>query len=285
MEERRLLGSSNLAVLLRNQGMYTGIHCPGSWSLADYEGLATNTFDRPLFKPVELDDFGDNDSDDSLHHQEKKRRLRTDQIQFLENSFELENKLEPERKAQLAQVLGLKPRQVAIWFQNRRARWKTKQLEKDFEALKSSYDGLKVDHECLLKEKEELEAEVLSLTKKLLQKERNGCLESSEFNRYHDKLPNPESPSSFNAKKAHGQTIGCKQEDIISSANSTILDSGSPACIDEGGYSMLLELTSSSNAFELGNSDRSQIGEVDDASDYNFLALEDNSCGYGLLWS
>lgn len=133
----------------------------GSWSLADYEGLATNTFDRPLFKPVELDDFGDNDSDDSLHHQEKKRRLRTDQIQFLENSFELENKLEPERKAQLAQVLGLKPRQVAIWFQNRRARWKTKQLEKDFEALKSSYDGLKVDHECLLKEKEELEAEVI----------------------------------------------------------------------------------------------------------------------------
>lgn len=211
MEERRLLGSSNLASLLRNQGMYTGIHCPGtllllpfffpfkisslflnlccestwevarivisfifsseclpvtgfvsgSWSLADFEGLAMNTFDRPLFKPVELDDFGDNDSDDSLHHQEKKRRLRTDQIQFLENSFELENKLEPERKAQLAQVLGLKPRQVAIWFQNRRARWKTKQLEKDFEALKSSYDGLKVDHECLLKEKEELEAEVI----------------------------------------------------------------------------------------------------------------------------
>ncbi|XP_042396776.1 homeobox-leucine zipper protein HAT5-like [Zingiber officinale] len=278
MDERKLLGSSDFAVLLRNQGMYPGTHFPGPW-----EGRpATNTFDRPLFKPVELDDFGDDDSDDSLHHQEKKRRLTTDQIQFLENSFESENKLEPERKTRLAQVLGLKPRQVAIWFQNRRARWKTKQLEKDYEALKSSYDGLKVDHECLLKEKEELEAEVLSLTRKLLQKERNGCLESSEFNdRCRDKLPNPESPSSFNDLR---QTVARKQEDI-SSANSTILDCGSPACIDEGGYSMLMELTSSSNAFELDNSDRSQIGEADDASDYDFLALEDNSCGYGLLWS
>lgn len=139
----------------------------GSWSLADFEGPAAmnSPFDRPLFKPVELDDLGDDDSDDSsLHHREKKRRLTTDQIQFLENSFELENKLEPERKTRLAQVLGLKPRQVAIWFQNRRARWKTKQLEKDYEALKSSYDGLKLDHQCLLKQKEELEAEVTTFS-------------------------------------------------------------------------------------------------------------------------
>lgn len=108
-----------------------------------------------------MDSIGDDDSDDSLRHHESKRRLTTDQVRLLEISFELENKLEPERKAQLAKALGLKPRQIAIWFQNRRARWKTKRLEKDYEALRSSYESLKVDHECLLKEKEELEAEVM----------------------------------------------------------------------------------------------------------------------------
>ena len=38
--------------------------------------------------------------------------------------------------------VGLQPRQVAIWFQNRRARWKTKQLEKDYDVLKRQYEGM-----------------------------------------------------------------------------------------------------------------------------------------------
>jgi homeobox-leucine zipper protein len=73
---------------------------------------------------------------------EKKRRLSAEQVRALEQSFEVENKLEPERKARLARDLGLQPRQVAVWFQNRRARWKTKQLERDYAALRHSYDAL-----------------------------------------------------------------------------------------------------------------------------------------------
>jgi hypothetical protein len=69
-------------------------------------------------------------SDDGSQAGEKKRRLNVEQVRTLEKNFELGNKLEPERKLQLARALGLQPRQVAIWFQNRRARWKTKQLEK-----------------------------------------------------------------------------------------------------------------------------------------------------------
>uniref|UniRef100_A0A803QP56 Homeobox-leucine zipper protein n=1 Tax=Cannabis sativa TaxID=3483 RepID=A0A803QP56_CANSA len=89
----------------------------------------------------------------------QKRQLSANQVRFLEKNFELENKLEPERKVQLAKELGLQPRQVAIWFQNRRARYKTKQLEKD--SLKASYDRLKFDYDVLLKESETLKNEFL----------------------------------------------------------------------------------------------------------------------------
>ncbi|XP_028778613.1 homeobox-leucine zipper protein HAT5 [Neltuma alba] len=98
---------------------------------------------------------------------EKKRRLTPEQVHLLEKSFEAENKLEPVRKTQLANKLGLQPRQVAVWFQNRRARWKTKQIERDFDTLKSSYDSLLLKYEFTVKENEKLKSEVLSLSEKL----------------------------------------------------------------------------------------------------------------------
>lgn len=90
----------------------------------------------------------------------KKRRLSLDQVKALERNFEVENKLEPERKVKLAEELGLQPRQVAIWFQNRRARWKTKQLERDYGVLKASYDALKLDFDNLGQENGALTSKV-----------------------------------------------------------------------------------------------------------------------------
>ncbi|KAG8384717.1 hypothetical protein BUALT_Bualt04G0147300 [Buddleja alternifolia] len=93
------------------------------------------------------DDMSDDGSQTMLG--EKKRRLNLEQVKALEKSFELANKLEPERKMQLARGLGLQPRQIAIWFQNRRARWKTKQLEKDYDVLKRQFEAIKADNEAL----------------------------------------------------------------------------------------------------------------------------------------
>ncbi|GLT36156.1 hypothetical protein SLA2020_105520 [Shorea laevis] len=105
-------------------------------------------------------------SDDGSQLGEKKKRLNLEQVKALEKSFELGTKLDPERKMQLAKALGLQPRQIAIWFQNRRARWKTKQLEKDYEALKKQFDALKADNDALQAQNKKLSAELLSLKTK-----------------------------------------------------------------------------------------------------------------------
>lgn len=105
--------------------------------------------------------------EESGHVSEKKRRLSVDQVKALEKNFEVENKLEPERKVKLAQELGLQPRQVAVWFQNRRARWKTKQLERDYGVLKANYDTLKVTYDALQHDNEALLKEIRELKAKL----------------------------------------------------------------------------------------------------------------------
>ena len=122
----------------------------------------TNRANISFFRTFDQEENGDEDLDEYFHQPEKKRRLTVDQVQFLEKSFEVENKLEPERKIQLAKDLGLQPRQVSIWFQNRRARWKTKQLEKDYDALRASYNSLKADYDNLFNEKDKLKEEVIS---------------------------------------------------------------------------------------------------------------------------
>ncbi len=126
----------------------------------------TTTFDASSLLDSAGMDAADDGGDEycGLHNAEKKRRLTFDQVRSLERNFELENKLEPERKMQLAKELGLQPRQVAVWFQNRRARWKTKQLERDYEILTQDYNRLKSELESVRDEKQELQAKVLIIS-------------------------------------------------------------------------------------------------------------------------
>jgi homeobox-leucine zipper protein len=137
--------------------MMTVVGCGDKRAFSGYPGASTFAG-----SPGEADQGGDEDGggDFSLHNVEKKRRLTFEQVRSLERNFELENKLEPERKMQLSKELGLQPRQVAVWFQNRRARWKTKQLERDYEVLSVAYNRLKVEFEAIVQEKDRLKSEV-----------------------------------------------------------------------------------------------------------------------------
>ncbi|KAL2558940.1 Homeobox-leucine zipper protein ATHB-17 [Forsythia ovata] len=53
----------------------------------------------------------------------KKLRLTKEQSRVLEESFRQNHTLNPKQKEGLSEQLMLKPRQVEVWFQNRRARY------------------------------------------------------------------------------------------------------------------------------------------------------------------
>ncbi|XP_026431542.1 putative homeobox-leucine zipper protein ATHB-51 [Papaver somniferum] len=113
--------------------------------------------------------------DHQVNMTRKKTMLTSEQVDALERSFRDEIKLEeqqstgrftelrknrvkldPERKMKLSKELGLHPRQVATWFQNRRARLKGKQLER-------LYNVLQQDYEVVSREKQHLQQEGITI--------------------------------------------------------------------------------------------------------------------------
>ncbi|KAM7277699.1 hypothetical protein ACFE04_004833 [Oxalis oulophora] len=107
-----------------------------------------------------LSDMEEEDSHFTMDNGNRKnkntRRFSDEQIKLLEYMFESESRPESGTKQQLAKRVGLNPRQVAIWFQNRRARLKTKQIEHDYNILKASYDALLSKFESLKSQNQSL---------------------------------------------------------------------------------------------------------------------------------
>ncbi|KAK1272140.1 Homeobox-leucine zipper protein HAT14 [Acorus gramineus] len=98
------------------------------------------------------------DEDDGETAAKKKLRLSKEQSAVLEESFREHNTLNPDQKQKLvlAKKLNLKPRQVEVWFQNRRARTKLKQTEVDCELLKKCCKNLTEENRRLQRELIEL---------------------------------------------------------------------------------------------------------------------------------
>ncbi|XP_074316981.1 uncharacterized protein LOC141653199 [Silene latifolia] len=235
----------------------------GSSSMVSFEDVCGGKrSERPFFCTYDQEENGDDDYDEYLHQPGKKRRLSIEQVHFLEKSFETDNKLEPDRKIQLAKELGLQPRQVAIWFQNRRARWKTKQMEKDFDKLQDNYNSLKSDYESLLEEKEKLKAEVVHLSNKLEQKEHENPASCNMSDQLKTLQQNPNIESASENEEQHPSIFSYSKHEDLSSAKSDVIDSDSSQYYVEAGHSSsYAEPGNSSYIFEADHSDISQDDE------------------------
>ncbi|EXB54950.1 Homeobox-leucine zipper protein ATHB-21 [Morus notabilis] len=117
-------------------------------------------------------DFHYIQTQDSSKLQQRSRRLTQAQVRLLETSFTTDHKLQAERKFQLATSLGMSPRQLAIWYQNRRARQKTQTIEFD-------YRTIQLRLEDVLAEKRRLEKEVVMLKHELNKAQQMQLLASS----------------------------------------------------------------------------------------------------------
>ncbi|RDY09523.1 Homeobox-leucine zipper protein ATHB-17, partial [Mucuna pruriens] len=118
----------------------------------------------PLEEDWMTSNMEDEDESSNGDPPRKKLRLTKEQSRLLEESFRQNHTLNPKQKESLAMQLKLRPRQVEVWFQNRRARdamqcrSKLKQTEMECEYLKRWFGSLSEQNRRLQREVEELRA-------------------------------------------------------------------------------------------------------------------------------
>ncbi|XP_010251929.1 PREDICTED: homeobox-leucine zipper protein HAT14-like [Nelumbo nucifera] len=135
-------------------------------SISDNRGLSRGE-GRTRGLGIDMNKIPNESSDDSPNNgdeegmtiaKRKKLRLTAHQTAILESCFKQQSTLSQKEKTELAKGLNLKPRQIEVWFQNRRARTKSKQTEMDFEYFKHCCETLTEENRRLHRELMELRA-------------------------------------------------------------------------------------------------------------------------------
>lgn len=98
-------------------------------------------------------DDGDGDGDDDSKNKKKKRkkyhRHTAEQIREMEALFKESPHPDEKQRQQLSKQLGLAPRQVKFWFQNRRTQIKTIQERHENSLLKSEIEKLREENKAM----------------------------------------------------------------------------------------------------------------------------------------
>ncbi|KAK4767480.1 hypothetical protein SAY86_015230 [Trapa natans] len=91
----------------------------------------------------------------------KKMKLSKEQSSFLEQSFIQHQTLGSSEKVAIAELLSLHPRQVEVWFQNRRARTKLKKVEEDCAYLRRQCKSLTEENMRLQRDLSQIRASLV----------------------------------------------------------------------------------------------------------------------------
>ncbi|XP_058114110.1 homeobox-leucine zipper protein GLABRA 2 [Magnolia sinica] len=101
---------------------------------------------------ADVDGLPEEEGDDKENKKKKRKRYHrhtADQIREMEALFKESPHPDEKQRQQLSKQLGLAPRQVKFWFQNRRTQIKAIQERHENSLLKSEMDKLKEENRCM----------------------------------------------------------------------------------------------------------------------------------------
>lgn len=116
---------------------------------SEYSGPARSRSDDDLDVDPDVDDGDDDNNKNKSKKRKKYHRHTAEQIREMEALFKESPHPDENQRQQLSKRLGLHPRQVKFWFQNRRTQIKAIQERHENSLLKSEMDKLRDENKLL----------------------------------------------------------------------------------------------------------------------------------------
>ncbi|KAK7389555.1 hypothetical protein VNO78_24699 [Psophocarpus tetragonolobus] len=145
--------SLSLAGIFRHAGETSGMEVLGDEVRREDTVEVSSDNSGPLRSRSDEDFDGDND-DDAVHKNRKRKKRKyhrhtAEQIREMEALFKESPHPDEKQRLQLSKQLGLAPRQVKFWFQNRRTQIKAIQERHENSLLKTELETLKEENKAM----------------------------------------------------------------------------------------------------------------------------------------